>query len=351
MSGKGIMPTRRSVLLGGLAAPWAARAAAGQIAGPAAPGAAPATPASWPSAPIRIVVPFAAGGSIDMIARVVQPGLQRQLGNTIIVDNRPGASGSAGAALVAKSPPDGTTWLLCFDSQAINPFLIPNLPFDTEKDLDPVLLIGTGPHVICAHPSRPYRSFADVVADAQRRPDVITISNGGVGSAAHLTAAMLAKRAGIRLVHVPYRGGGPSLNDAVAGHVDLISGTVAAVSSQVGAGALRPLLQTGLNRLPNLPDVPTADEFGFKGFEALTWWGCFGPTGVPKEVSERFGNALADRCAIHPSTGNCPKRCRSSLILAAPIACGASWRRRCGRGVPWSAKTTSRVNRRVAAPL
>jgi tripartite-type tricarboxylate transporter receptor subunit TctC len=277
-----------------LAAPWAARAAAGQIAGPAAPGAAPATPASWPSAPIRIVVPFAAGGSIDMIARVVQPGLQQRLGNVIIVDNRPGASGSAGAALVAKSPPDGTTWLLCFDSQAINPFLIPNLPFDPEKDLDPVLLIGTGPHVICTHPSRPYRSFADVVADAQRRPDVITISNGGAGSAAHLTAVMLAKRAGVRLVHVPYRGGGPSLNDAVAGHVDLISGTVAAVSSQVGAGALRPLLQTGLNRLPNLPDVPTADEFGFKGFEALTWWGCFGPTGVPKEVSERFGNALAD---------------------------------------------------------
>jgi tripartite-type tricarboxylate transporter receptor subunit TctC len=105
---------------------------------------------------------------------------------------------------------------------------------------------------------------------------------------------MLAKRAGVRLVHVPYRGGGPSLNDAVAGHVDLISGTVAAVSGQVSAGALRPLLQTGLSRLPNLPDVPTADEFGFKGFEALTWWGCFGPSGVPKEISDRFANALAD---------------------------------------------------------
>jgi tripartite-type tricarboxylate transporter receptor subunit TctC len=284
------MPTRRAVLLGGLAAPLVTRVAAGQVSAPSAP----AAPASWPLAPVRIVVPFAAGGSIDMIARVVQPGLQQRLGNVIIVDNRPGASGSAGAALVAKSPPDGTTWLLCFDSQAINPFLIPNLPFDTEKDLDPVLLIGTGPHVICAHPSRPYRSFADVVADAQRRPDTITISNGGAGSAAHLTAVMLAKRAGVRLVHVPYRGGGPSLNDAVAGHVDLISGTAALVSSQVNAGALRPLLQTGLNRLPNLPDVATADEFGFKGFEALTWWGCFGPSGVSTEISERFGNALAD---------------------------------------------------------
>ena len=195
----GTMPTRRSVLLGGLVTPLVARMAAGQISGTFPP----AAPSSWPSGPIRIVVPFAAGGSIDMIARVVQPGLQQRLGNTIIVDNRPGASGSTGAAMVAKSPPDGTTWLLCFDSQAINPFLVHNLPFDTEKDLDPVLLIGTGPHVICAHPSRPYRSFADVVADAQRRPDVITISNGGPGSAAHLTAVMLAKRAGVRLVHVP----------------------------------------------------------------------------------------------------------------------------------------------------
>src|SRR5476651_35117 len=178
MSRKGVMPTRRSVLLGGLVAPLLTRVAAGQASAPSAPRA----PASWPSAPIRVVVPFAPGGSIDMIARVVQPGLQQRLGNVVIVDNRPGASGSAGAALVAKSPPDGTTWLLCFDSQAINPFLISNLPFDTEKDLDPVLLIGTGPHVICAHPSRPYRSFADVVVDAQRRPDVITISNGGAGS-------------------------------------------------------------------------------------------------------------------------------------------------------------------------
>src|SRR5581483_3225367 len=138
-----------------------------------------------------------------------------------------------------------------------------------------------------------YKTFADVVADAKRRPNAITISNGGAGSAAHLTAVMLAKRAGIQLVHVPYRGGGPSLNDAVAGHVDLISGTAALVGTQVKSGRLRPLLQTGLKRLDNMPDVQTADEFGFKGFEALTWWGCFGPHGVPKDIVDHFGNALA----------------------------------------------------------
>ena len=275
------MLTRRSILLAGLTTPLAIPAARGETA-------------TWPSGTIRLVVPFAAGGSIDVIARLVQPGLQQRLGNAIIVDNRPGASGSAGAAMVAKSAPDGATWLLCFDSQAINPFLIPNLPFDTEKDLDPVLLIGTGPHVLCAHPSRPYRTFADVVADAKARPDVITCSNGGVGSLAHLTAVLLAKRAGIRLVHVPYRGGGPSLTDALAGHVDLICGTAALVGTQLHAGTLRPLLQTGLNRLPSLPDVPTAVEFGFTGFEALTWWGCFAPAGTPKQITDRFGGALAD---------------------------------------------------------
>jgi tripartite-type tricarboxylate transporter receptor subunit TctC len=274
------MPTRRSVLIAGLTTPLAMLAARGQTA-------------TWPSGTIRIVVPFAAGGSIDMIARLVQPGLHQRLGNTIIVDNRPGASGSAGAAMVAKSASDGATWLLCFDSQAINPFLM-NLPFDTEKDLDPVLLIGTGPHVLCTHPSRRYRTFADVVADAKARPDVITCSNGGAGSLAHLTAVTLAKRAEIRLVHVPYRGGGPSLTDALAGHVDLISGTAALVGTQLQAGALRPLLQTGLSRLPSLPDVPTAVELGFAGFEALTWWGCFAPAGTPKDINDRFGRALAD---------------------------------------------------------
>jgi len=281
------MLTRRSILLAGLAVPVSVKTLRAQSA-------INSPPAGWPSGPIRIVVPFAAGGSIDAVARVVQPGLQQRLGNTIIIDNRPGASGSTGAAMVAKSPPDGATWLLCFDSQALNPFLIANLPFDTEKDLDPVLLIGTGPLVIAAHPSRPYKTFGDLVADAKTKPDTITCSNGGAGSLAHLTAVILAKRAGIRLVHVPYRGGGPSLNDAVAGHVDLIAGTAAAVSTQVQAGALRPLLQTGLSRLANLPDVPTAVEFGFAGFEALTWWGCFGPSGVPGAVVDHFGGALAD---------------------------------------------------------
>jgi tripartite-type tricarboxylate transporter receptor subunit TctC len=181
-----------------------------------------------------------------------------------------------------------------------------------------VLLIGTGPHVLCTHPSRPYKTFADLVADAKARPDTITCSNGGAGSLAHLTAVMLAKRAGIRLVHVPYRGGGPSLNDALAGHVDLISGTAALVGTQVQAGGLRPLLQTGLSRLASLPAVPTAVETGFQGFEALTWWGCFAPAGTPKDINDRFGQALADTLRDPPVTQQLTETLQVKLEIGGP---------------------------------
>jgi tripartite-type tricarboxylate transporter receptor subunit TctC len=270
------------------------------------------------SGPIRIVVPFAAGGSVDTIARLVQPGLQQRLGATVIVDNRVGASGSVGAAAVARSAPDGTTYLLCFDSQAINPSLFPNLPFDTEKDLDPVLLIGTGPHVICTHPSRPFKTFADMVAAAKAKPDTITCSNGGAGSLAHLTAVLLAKHAGIRLVHVFYRGGGPSLNDAVAGHVDLISGTIAQVAVQLQSGALRPLLQTGPTRLTNLPDVPTAIESGFPDFQAMTWWGTFAPARTPKTTIDRFGGALAATLRDPPVMKRLTETLQIAPLLGGP---------------------------------
>ena len=272
--------TRYLTLLGAMAAALAAADVQAQT--------------GWPAGTIKLVVAYPPGGSTDVIARLVQPCLQERLAATVIVENRSGGSGSVATAAVVRSAPDGSNWLMVFDNHAANPFVLPDLSYDTEKDLDPVLLIGTGPHVLCTHPSRPYRTFADVVADAKARPDVITCSNGGPGSLAHLTAVMLAKRAGIRLVHVPYRGGGPSLTDALAGHVDLISGTAALVGTQLQAGALRPLVQTGLTRLPSLPDVSTAVELGFVGFEALTWWGCFAPAGTPKEINDRFGRALAD---------------------------------------------------------
>jgi tripartite-type tricarboxylate transporter receptor subunit TctC len=241
----------------------------------------------------KIIVPFPPGGSVDAIARLVQAGLQERLGTTIVVENKSGASGSIGAAQVAKSPPDGNTWLFVFDTQAVNPALQPGLPFDSEKDLDPVLLIGTAPNVLAAHPSRPWRSLGDVIAAAKAKPDAVSFASIGTGSLGHLTMVLLGKRAGVRWTHVPYRGGGPAMNDAIAGHVDTIIGSAALVTTQVKAGTLRDIVQTGKARLASLAEVPTAIESGFDGFESYAWWGVFAPAGTPKPMADRFGAALA----------------------------------------------------------
>src|SRR3954454_3908772 len=223
--------TRRALILGAAAAaPLAARAQ------------------SWPSGVIRLIAPFPPGGSVDAIARLAQAGLQQRLGATIIVENRPGGSGSIGAAAVAKAAPDGSAWLFVFDTHAVNPTLLPNLPFDSEKDLDPVLLIGTAPNVLAAHPSRPWRDLTEVIAAAKAKPDSLSFASIGTGSLGHLTMALLGKRAGVRWTHVPYRGGGPAMNDALAGHVDMIIGSAALVTTQIRAGGLRGMVQTGAER-------------------------------------------------------------------------------------------------------
>src|SRR5262245_13717844 len=167
---------------------------------------------------------------------MVQPELQRRLGVTVIVENRPGASGSVGTAAVAKSPPDGNSWLIVFDNHAANPFVLGTLPYDTEKDLDPVLFIGTASYVVSTQTQKPFKTLGDVIAAAKARPDTVSYASVGSGSIGHLAIALLSKQAGIRLVHVPYRGGGPAVNDAVAGHVDLLVGSTALSIPQIQAG-------------------------------------------------------------------------------------------------------------------
>jgi tripartite-type tricarboxylate transporter receptor subunit TctC len=266
--------TRRSLVATAALAPFAAQAQ------------------SWPSGIIRLVVPFPPGGSVDAIARMVQPGLQQRLGANVIIENRPGASGSTGTGMVAKAPPDGMTWLFVFDTHAVNPFLLPSLAFDTEKDLDPVLLIGTAPNAICAHPSRPYMSLGDVITAAKAKPETITYGTIGAGSIGHLSMTMLSNRAGVKLVHVPYRGGGPLLNDTIAGHVDLTVASTGLLGPHLSGGKTRPLAHTGKTRLADFPSIPTVMEEGFPGFETYAWWGVFAPAGTPKPIVDRFGADL-----------------------------------------------------------
>lgn len=243
---------------------------------------------SWPSGVTRIVVPFPPGGSVDPIARLLQPGLQERLGSTVIVENRAGASGSIGTDAVAKSEPDGRTWLFTFDNHILNPFVLPKLPFDTVNDLEAVYLLGKAPYVMCTGAQKPYRTLADVFAAAKARPGQVNYGTPGPGSLGHLATVLLGKRAGAQLVHVPYKGGGPALNDAIAGHVELFVGSVAIATPQIQAGTVRPIVQMGKQRISALSNIPTVIESGFPDFAAEAWWGFFAPARTPQELVQRF---------------------------------------------------------------
>jgi tripartite-type tricarboxylate transporter receptor subunit TctC len=247
---------------------------------------------AWPAKPVRFVVPFPPGGSVDPLARLMGTKLGEALGQQFIVENKPGASGSIGAAFVAKAPADGYTFVFVFDTHAVNPTLIPSMPFDTAKDLAPVTLIGTAPMAIATGAGKPYKSFADVIAAAKAKPDTVSFGTVGNGSLGHLTMTLVQQAAGIKLVHVPYKGGGPMTQDALGGQVELAVGSVAVLASHVKGGKLRAIAVTGNKRSHAMPDVPALAEQGFKDFSALAWWGVFAPAATPKPIVERLNAEL-----------------------------------------------------------
>jgi tripartite-type tricarboxylate transporter receptor subunit TctC len=260
--------------------------------------AAPVSAQEWPAKPVKIVVPFPPGGSADPIARVLGSKMSAALGQPFIIENKPGASGSIGTAYAAKSPADGYTFVLVFDTHAVNPALIAQMQFDTLKDLSPVMLIGLAPMALATHPTRPYRTFGDVVAAAKAKPKTVNFGSVQNGSLGHLTMTLVQQGGGFSLVHVPYKGAGPMLTDAVAGHIEMSIGSVAVMSPQVRAGKLRAVAVTGDKRSHVLPDVPTLAEQGFPGFSAHAWWGLFAPAGVPKPIMDRFHGELVKALAL-----------------------------------------------------
>jgi tripartite-type tricarboxylate transporter receptor subunit TctC len=248
--------------------------------------------AAWPNGPIRIIVPFPPGGSTDALSRMLQPRLQAEFGVPIVVENRAGASGSLGTGFVARSAPDGNTWVLVFDTHAVNPALIPTMGFDTQRDMTPLLMFGTAPMVLTAHRTRPYRTVAQVVEAAKARPETVTYGSIGNGSVAHLTMEMAQRIGGFRLVHVPYRGGGPLALASLAGEVDLPIATRPAIGPHIDSGALIPLAQTGATRSPSMPDIPTLAESGIPGIDARAFWGFLGPAGLPPAIKQRMEAAI-----------------------------------------------------------
>jgi tripartite-type tricarboxylate transporter receptor subunit TctC len=248
----------------------------------------------WPSKTTRIIVPFPPGGTTDLIARRVQPLLERNLKTTIVIENRSGASGSIGTQAAVTSAPDGATFLLVFDTHGVNPSLLPNLPFDTLKDLAPIMLIGTSPMVITIHPAIAYRSFADVIAAAKAKPDTVAYGTIGAGSLAHLAMSQIGNVLNVTMTHVPYKGGGPLATDALGGHVPLAIASIALFSPHIKAGALRPLAATSEKRIVQLPDTPTVGELGVVGFEAESWWGLLAPAKTSPEIIARMNAAMVD---------------------------------------------------------
>ena len=250
---------------------------------------------AWPTKqPIKLVAVFPPGGSVDQVARILALPLPQQLGQSIIVENKGGASGSIGTAAVAAAPADGYTFAVVFDTHAVNPSLIPNLPFDTKKDLVPIGLVGTSAMVLATHAGSEYKTFADVVAAAKDKKNTKNVSYGtiGSGSLGHLAMALLAKNEGLDWQHVPYKGGGPLMNDALAGHVPLSIASVFLTKPHIDSKRLRPLAVTSSKRAPELPDVPTVAESGFVGFEAPAWWAVLAPAKTPPDILKRMNEEL-----------------------------------------------------------
>jgi tripartite-type tricarboxylate transporter receptor subunit TctC len=247
---------------------------------------------AWPTRqPIKLVAVFPPGGSVDQVARLLAPALSAQLGQSVIVENRGGASGSIGAAAVAAAPADGYTFAVVFDTHGVNPSLIPNLPFDSRKDLSPVVLVGTAPMVLGTPAGSDFKTFGDVVAAAKTGQGA-SYGSIGSGSLGHLAMAMLGKGAGLNFQHIPYKGGGPLMNDAVAGHVPLAIGSVFLLKPFIDNKRVRALAVTTSKRAADLPDVPTLAELGFAGFEAPAWWAVLAPARTPPEILARMNEAL-----------------------------------------------------------
>ena len=247
---------------------------------------------AWPMrGPIKLVAVFPPGGSVDQVARILALPLQQALGQTVIVENKGGASGSIGAAAVAAAPADGYTFAVVFDTHGENPALIPNLPFDSKKDLPPIILVGTSPMVLATFAGSEYKTFADVVAASKAKKSV-SYGSIGSGSLGHVAMTLLGKNGGIEWAHIPYKGGGPLMNDAVAGHVPLSIGSVFVTKPHIDSGRMRPLAVTTPKRSPDLPNVPTLAESGYPGFDAPAWWAVLAPAKTPPEILKRMNEEL-----------------------------------------------------------
>jgi len=251
-----------------------------------------AAAASYPSKPVTVLAPFAAGGTVDIIARLVGHKLALDLGQSFVVDNRGGAGGTIATAMLARAAPDGYTVMVQHMGLAFNAGLYDKLPFDTARDIRPVAYIGATPNVLVVSKSLPVKSAAEFLAYAKANPGKINYGSGGVGSAGHVPMAVMSSITGLKMQHVPYKGSGPAIVDLMSGQIQAMLLTIPAVMPFIQQGQLRALATSGAKRSPALPELPTLEEVGVKQFEYEPWYGYFVPAGTPPAVQQKLHDAV-----------------------------------------------------------
>jgi tripartite-type tricarboxylate transporter receptor subunit TctC len=309
MHNEGLMKCRRMALcaLAAFAALAGATAAAAQ---------------SYPDRPVRLIVPYAAGGANDIIARLIQPHLEKALGQPVIVDNRPAASGIVGTDAVAKAAPDGHHLVLAFTTFTVNQAVNPKLPYDIEKDLAPVIMVGKSPLMFIVNAKVPANNLAEFIALAKAARGKFNYATPGASSQAHLLVAWWSALAGVEMQHLPYRGGAPAVLGTVTGDAQLTVMSPMASLPQIEAGTLRPIAIGSLERAPSFPNLPTVAEQGFPGFEAVAWCGLFTTAGTPKEVVARL-NAEINRIIRDPQVASKLEELTLAPTGGSPEAFGA----------------------------
>ncbi|HEY8334300.1 MAG TPA: tripartite tricarboxylate transporter substrate binding protein [Tardiphaga sp.] len=256
-------------------------------------GAAGAQTPAWPDKPITFIVPFAAGGGTDAFARPLAQQLDTQLGKRVLIENRAGAGGTVGASLAAKAAPDGYTFFMGAAHHAIAPSLYPKLDYDIEKDFIPVALIARPPQVVVVNPDKvAATTLGDFIAYLKANPDKVNYGSAGAGTTHHLAGELFKSMTGTRLLHVPYRGAGPAMQDLIAGHVPVVFDGLGSSAPQIKSGQLRALAIAAPQRVAAFPDIPTAAEAGLPGYEVATWYGLFAPKGTPQDIVDRMAKEL-----------------------------------------------------------
>ena len=246
----------------------------------------------WPNRPISLVVSYPPGGTADLMARTIAGPLGKALGTSVVVENKPGASGQIAAAYVAKANADGYTLMLDASSYSVNPSLFPKLPYDPNKDFKTLGVLAQYPNVLLVNPSFPVKSVKELVAIAKAKPNGISYASSGNGSAQHLAGALFEVKAGVEMQHIPYKGGGPALNDVVGGQVPVFFGSVASTKQYVETGKLNALAVTGKKRASSMPNVPTMAEAGVSGYEVYEWNGIFAPAATPAVILVKIADAI-----------------------------------------------------------